>query len=99
LLSFKTARRVFAFASGLAAEAAVLELLDQGAHVVASNDLYGGPWRLFHRVRQRTAGFTVTEVEAGDAAAGGCDHSLDQNGLGRNTRQSVTWYRRPRRYR
>jgi hypothetical protein len=51
----------FAFASGLAAEAAMLELLDQGAHVVASNDLYGGTWRLFHRVRQRTAGLTVTE--------------------------------------
>jgi cystathionine gamma-lyase len=59
----------FAFASGLAAEAAVLELLDQGAHVVASNDLYGGTWRLFHRVRQRTAGLTVTEVDASDAAA------------------------------
>jgi cystathionine gamma-lyase len=59
----------FAFASGLAADAAVLELLDQGAHVVASNDLYGGTWRLFHRVRQRTAGLTVTEVDASDAAA------------------------------
>src|SRR5271157_3792406 len=41
----------FAFASGLAAQAAVLELLDQGAHVIASDDLYGGSWRLFHRVR------------------------------------------------
>jgi cystathionine gamma-lyase len=59
----------FAFASGLAAEAAVLELLDQGAHVVASNDLYGGTWRLFHRVRGRTAGLTVTEVDASDPAA------------------------------
>jgi cystathionine gamma-lyase len=47
----------------------VLELLDQGANVVASNDLYGGTWRLFHRVRQRTAGLTVTEVDASDAAA------------------------------
>jgi cystathionine gamma-lyase len=59
----------FAFASGLAAEAAVLELLNQGAHVVASNDLYGGTWRLFHRVRQRTAGLTVTEVDASDPGA------------------------------
>lgn len=59
----------FAFASGLAAEAAVLELLDQGAHVVASDDLYGGTWRLFHRVRQRTAGLTITEVDASDPAA------------------------------
>jgi cystathionine gamma-lyase len=59
----------FAFASGLAAEAAVLELLDQGAHVVASDDLYGGTWRLFHRVRQRSAGLTVTEADASDPAA------------------------------
>jgi cystathionine gamma-lyase len=59
----------FAFASGLAAQAAVLELLDHGAHVVASNDLYGGSWRLFHRVRERTAGLKITHVDASDAAA------------------------------
>jgi cystathionine gamma-lyase len=59
----------FAFASGLAAEAAVLELLDHGAHVVASDDLYGGSWRLFHRVRERSAGLTVTHVDASDRAA------------------------------
>ena len=59
----------FAFASGLAAEAAVLELLDHGAHVVASDDLYGGSWRLFHRVRERSAGLTVTHVDASDSAA------------------------------
>jgi cystathionine gamma-lyase len=59
----------FAFASGLAAQAAVLELLDQGAHIIASDDLYGGSWRLFHRVRERTAGLKVTHVDASDAAA------------------------------
>ncbi len=59
----------FAFASGLAAEAAVLELLDHGAHLVASDDLYGGSWRLFHRVRERSAGLTVTHVDASDRAA------------------------------
>jgi cystathionine gamma-lyase len=59
----------FAFASGLAAEAAVLELLDHGSHVVASDDLYGGTWRLFHRVRERSAGLTVTHVDASDRAA------------------------------
>jgi cystathionine gamma-lyase len=42
----------------------VLELLDQ-----SSNDLYGGTWRLFHRVRRRAAGLTVTEVDASDAEA------------------------------
>ena len=47
----------------------MLELLDQGAHVIASNDLYGGAWRLFHRVRERTAGLKITHVDASDAAA------------------------------
>ena len=59
----------FAFASGLAAQSAVLELLNHGAHVVASNDLYGGSWRLFHRVRERSAGLTIAHVDASDAAA------------------------------
>ena len=59
----------FAFASGLAAQSAVLELLDAGSHVIASDDLYGGSWRLFHRVRERSAGLTVTHVDATDAAA------------------------------
>jgi len=37
--------------------------------VIASNDLYGGAWRLFHRVRERTAGLKITHVDASDAAA------------------------------
>ncbi len=48
--------RGFAFASGMAATATILELLDAGSHVVAGDDLYGGTYRLFHRVRERTAG-------------------------------------------
>ncbi|KON82103.1 PLP-dependent aspartate aminotransferase family protein [Azoarcus sp. PA01] len=46
----------FAFGSGMAAAATVLELLDAGAHVVALDDLYGGTRRLFERVRRRSAG-------------------------------------------
>jgi len=46
--------RGFAFASGLAASATVLELLDAGSHLVAADDLYGGSWRLFERVRRRS---------------------------------------------
>ena len=53
----------FAFASGLAATATVLECLDHGAHVVASDDLYGGTRRLFERVRRRSAGLDVTYVD------------------------------------
>ena len=52
--------RGFAFASGMAATATVLELLDSGAHVVAVDDLYGGSFRLFHRVRERSAGLRFT---------------------------------------
>ena len=47
--------RGFALASGLAGMATVLELLDSGAHVIASDDLYGGTFRLFERVRKRSA--------------------------------------------
>jgi cystathionine gamma-lyase len=61
--------RGFAFASGLAASATVLELLDHGAHVVTSDDLYGGTYRLFARVRQRSAGLAVTHADLRDRAA------------------------------
>ena len=59
----------FAFASGLAAEAAVLELLSTGDHVVASNDLYGGTFRLFERVRRRTMGLDFTLLDLADLKA------------------------------
>jgi len=52
----------FAFASGMAATATVLELLDAGSHVVALDDLYGGTRRLFERVRRRSAGLRFTYI-------------------------------------
>lgn len=55
--------RGFAFASGMAATATVLELLDSGDHVVAGDDLYGGSFRLFHRVRERSAGLQFSFAE------------------------------------
>ncbi len=61
--------RGYAFASGLAAEATILELLDAGAHVIASDDLYGGTYRLLHRVRSRTANLSVTTVDLSDLDA------------------------------
>jgi cystathionine gamma-lyase len=60
--------RGFAFASGMAATATLIELLDQGAHIVASDDLYGGTYRLFTRVRERSAGLAVSYVDMGDMA-------------------------------
>lgn len=59
----------FAFASGLAAIATVLELVDHGAHIVASDDLYGGTYRLFERVRRRSAGHSFSFVDLSDARA------------------------------
>jgi cystathionine gamma-lyase len=61
--------RAFAFASGLAAIATTLECLDQGSHVVASDDLYGGTRRLFERVRRRSAGLEVSYVDLSDLSA------------------------------
>jgi len=59
----------FAFASGLAAAATVLDLLDSGSHVIAMDDLYGGSYRLFERVRRRSAGldFSFIDLNDGDA--------------------------------
>jgi cystathionine beta-lyase/cystathionine gamma-synthase len=59
----------FAFASGLAAISTTLECLDHGAHVVATDDLYGGTRRLFERVRKSSMGLTVTYVDMTDLAA------------------------------
>ena len=59
----------FAFASGLAATATVLECLDAGAHIIAADDLYGGTRRLFTRVRERSAGLTTTYVDLSDPEA------------------------------
>jgi cystathionine gamma-lyase len=55
----------FAFASGLAAISTVLELLDAGSHIIASNDLYGGTYRLFERVRRKSAHLEFTYVDPG----------------------------------
>ena len=46
----------FACASGMAASGLILELLDSGDHIVAMDDLYGGSFRLFDKVRKRSAG-------------------------------------------
>ena len=59
----------FAFASGMAAIATALELLDAGSHVVAMDDLYGGSGRLFDRVRSRSAGLSFTYADLSEPAA------------------------------
>jgi cystathionine gamma-lyase len=58
--------QAFAFASGLAAISTVLELADAGAHIIAGDDMYGGTYRLFERVRRRSAGHDFTYVDLTD---------------------------------
>jgi cystathionine gamma-lyase len=59
----------FAFASGMAATATLLELLDAGAHIVAMHDLYGGSYRLLENVRKRSAGHSVSFVDLSQPGA------------------------------
>jgi len=59
----------FAFASGMAAISTVLELLNSGDHVLACDDLYGGTYRLFSAVRQRSSGLQFSFVDMSDLEA------------------------------
>jgi len=57
----------YAFASGMAATATILELIDSNSHVLAVDDLYGGSYRLFNDVRVRSAGLEFSFVDLSDA--------------------------------
>ena len=73
IADLESGAQAFAFASGLAAIATVLELLDTGAHVIAGDDLYGGTYRLLERVRRRSAGLSLQlrrSVRSGGARSG-----------------------------
>jgi cystathionine gamma-lyase len=61
--------RGFAFASGMATTATLLDLIDSGDHVVAMDDLYGGSFRLFERVRRRSAGLDFSFVDLSEPKA------------------------------
>jgi cystathionine beta-lyase/cystathionine gamma-synthase len=67
IADLESGTRGFAFASGLAAMSTALEILDSGSHIVASDDLYGGTFRLFDRVRHRSANLEFTYVDLTDA--------------------------------
>ena len=67
IADLESGTRGFAFASGLAAMATALELIDSGSHVIASDDLYGGTFRLFDKVRRRSASLDFTYVDLTDA--------------------------------
>ncbi|MEO8002409.1 MAG: cystathionine gamma-synthase [Arenimonas sp.] len=67
--SLESGTQGYAFASGLAATATVLDSLDAGSHVVCMDDVYGGTYRLFERVRRRSANLDFTFVDLNDMAA------------------------------
>ena len=60
--------RAWAFASGLAAMATALDTIESGSHVLVSDDLYGGTFRLFERVRRRSANLDFTFIDMSDPA-------------------------------
>jgi cystathionine gamma-lyase len=86
IADLESGTRGFAFASGLAAMSTVLEVIDSGSHVVASDDLYGGTFRLFEKVRRRSAGLDFTFVDLTDAGA-------FEDAIGPNTR--MVWVETP----
>ena len=69
LADLESGTKGYAFASGLAAIGTLLETLDAGDHVIATEDLYGGSFRLFDKVRRRSAGLEFSFVDLGDLAA------------------------------
>src|SRR5215469_2000543 len=68
IADLESGTRGFAFASGLAAMSTVLELLESGSHIVVSDDLYGGTFRLFDKVRKQSAGLEFTYLDLTDVS-------------------------------
>jgi cystathionine gamma-lyase len=85
LAALEGAKHGLAFASGLAATDAILHLLDAGDHVVYSDDVYGGTFRIFDKVFRRH-GLSFTPVEA-------CDPSNVERAMTPRTR--LVWLESP----
>jgi cystathionine beta-lyase/cystathionine gamma-synthase len=68
LAALEEGRYGLAFASGLAAESAILSLLSAGDHLVSCDDTYGGTYRIFERVMRRY-NVEASYVPASDVAA------------------------------
>lgn len=66
IASLESGQRGFAFASGMAAVNTVIDLLDADSHVIAMDDLYGGTFRLFDKVKTRTSNYSFSFVDMCD---------------------------------
>ncbi len=77
IADLESGTRGWAFASGLAAMATALDALESGSHIVVSDDLYGGTFRLFERVRRRSANLDFTFVDLTDAQR--LEHEIKPN--------------------
>lgn len=86
IADLESGTRGFAFASGLAGMSTVLDLLESGSHIVVSDDLYGGTFRLFDKVRKQSAGLEFTYVDLTDA-------SRFEKAIKKNTR--MVWIETP----
>src|SRR5258708_1545899 len=69
IASLESGKYGYAFASGMAAISTLLELLDSGSHIIAMNDLYGGTYRLFDKVRSKTAALEFSFIDLNDMQA------------------------------
>jgi cystathionine beta-lyase/cystathionine gamma-synthase len=59
----------FAFASGMAATATIVDCLEKDSHIIVGDDVYGGTRRLFDKVRRQSAGIETTYVDLTDVEA------------------------------
>ena len=68
IASLESGTHGFAFASGMAAINTMTDLLDHGDHVIAMNDLYGGTFRLFDKVKTRTSHLSFSFIDLSNPA-------------------------------
>lgn len=68
IASLESGQKGFAFASGMAAINTVIDLLNSGDHVLAMDDLYGGTFRLFDKVKTRTSNLSFSFIDMSDPA-------------------------------
>lgn len=69
LAALENGKRGFAFSSGLAASSAVIDLLPKDSHIISIDDIYGGSFRLFEKVKRVTSGLTVDYSDMSDPEA------------------------------